>query len=59
MNKKVKKKFKKNNSKSNELTKLKSKYKKGLLKFSSREIADAILEDLGQGIIKTKNRKKH
>ncbi len=35
---------------SEELKKLKSLYKKGLLKFGSKEIAEAMLEDLGTGI---------
>lgn len=56
MNKKGKKKTRKVNNKSNKLSKLKSQYKKGLLKFSSSEIADAILEDLGNGIIDKKRK---
>lgn len=35
-----------------ELANLKAAYKKGKLRFDSKEIAKGILEDLGRGIIK-------
>jgi len=48
--KKKQKNTKRTVNKSEELKKLKSLYKKGLLKFGSKEIAEAMLEDLGTGI---------
>lgn len=50
MTKKKQKNIKRIVNKLEELKKLKSLYKKGLLKFGSKEIAEAMLEDLGTGI---------
>ena len=58
MSKKDKKKIYKVKSKSNKLIKLKSQYKKGILKFSSNKVASAIFEDLGSGIVGKKRKKQ-
>ena len=58
MSKKDKKKIYKVKSKSNKLLKLKAQYKKGILKFSSNEVASAIWRDLGSGIVGKKRKKQ-
>ncbi len=58
VNKKKQKNIKKSITKPEDLKKLKSLHKKGLLKFDSKEIASAILEDFRLGITEKKTKGK-